>query len=136
MNKLILILIACFGINVSFAQVSTDSLYRDQPRWIAMMDEEGVNYNEAVKAFTLYWQDRAKPHEEEELFESAEAITNLSDTDFHPMLHIAAPQQFAFEYKKFMYWKERVLPFVKEDGTLMTPAERIARWKEEQAARH
>lgn len=95
------------------------------PIWIKMMDADSVNYFDAINAFDIYWQDKQLPKMEHERFIAKEQnnkqINELSvQKDIVP---------YSFEYKKFLHWKERMKPFVKEDGMLMTPKERIVQWE-------
>ncbi len=104
-----------------------------KPSWIAMMDDPNVNYHEAVKAFDTYWKNREKPTEEEERFgsvqdkEKEEKIKQkekkLNDND--------PAKLYAFEYKKFLWWKREMEPFVQTDGHIKSMDQRINEWKEQ-----
>src|SRR3954468_443423 len=41
--------------------------YARHPFWISMMDDEHVNYFEAVKAYEIYWRFHSKPVEEDQI---------------------------------------------------------------------
>jgi hypothetical protein len=43
--------------------------------------------------------------------------------------------KYAFEYKKFIYWQQDVLPFVKDDGRLMSKEEQLDFWKQQHEGR-
>lgn len=86
----------------------------ETPQWIKMMEDPNVNYHEAVKNFDNYWKDKEKPVEEKEIFKTKKAI--IKDYKSKRTL------QYAFEYKKFQYWKRKMLPFVKNDGHLLNKA--------------
>ena len=95
------------------------------PKWIKMMDADSVNYFDAITAFDTYWQDKQLPKMEHERFIAKEQ--NDKQTNELSLQKDIVP--YSFEYKKFLHWKERMKPFVKEDGMLMTPKERIVQWE-------
>jgi hypothetical protein len=98
------------------------------PKWVAMMDDTTANYFEAVENFNNYWSNREKPMEEKELFNSPEKAKEKKTKKTPNM-------EYTFEYKKFKKWQIETLPYVKSDGTILTPSERIQQWKEEKQKR-
>ncbi len=101
--------------------VNDSSIY---PYWIAMMDSPGVNYNAAVRAFNLYWENRDKPTEENG--EGQDIFTPNATEKKHPV-------EYVYEYKRFLDWQQRNKNLVKPDGTLMTGEEIIEQWKKSQS---
>lgn len=119
------------------AQSATSGTTQLQPNWVTMMNQPGVNYYEAVKAFDAYWENKELPVEENELFKASnEEKEEAGFVSKKKSVQTKETQQLAFEYKKFMHWKLKMLPFVKEDGTIMNEEERLAQWKEQRKDRH
>ncbi|UKJ06738.1 hypothetical protein [Solitalea lacus] len=108
------------------------------PSWIALMDDPNVNYFAAVKAFNLYWKHKEKPVEENELFESVEDKEKEEKLERkRERLREDDPAKlYAFEYKRFLWWKEQVEPFVLPDGRIKSMDERIAEWKVQKQHKH
>lgn len=109
----------------------------DQPSWVKMMNQPGVNYYEAIKAFDDYWQNKQVPVGENDLFKASNEEKEHADfVSKKKSGQSGEAEQLAFEYKKFLHWKLKMLPFVKEDGTIMNEEERLAQWKEQRKDRH
>ena len=124
------------GFNL-FAQKNKETDYRKNPVWIQMMEESSVNYFEAVLAFNLYWEHRNKPLEEDELF-SANQEDKMEDNFIARKRSEKneSNEDVAFAYKKFKRWQITNASLIHEDGTLLTPEERIERWKLQHQQRH
>ncbi len=115
--------------------------YERHPAWIAMMDDSTTNYFEAVKAFDLYWKDKERPLEEEELMENGGANTvekvgesKRDKKEEHE--HLAwkndeEHMQMAFYYKRFMDWKLEAEAFVQSNGHVLTLYERRMIWEKD-----
>lgn len=128
-RHLALIMLGLFFCQLSTAQKT--KMKSPEPSWIAMMDDPNVNYYVAVKAFDSYWKNKEKPVEEGELFESAEDIAKEKEMmDKAIKMGKNDPALiYAFEYKRFLIWKNKVEPFVKPDGRIKNMDEVIADWK-------
>ncbi|HPI54144.1 MAG TPA: hypothetical protein PLU10_05590 [Chitinophagaceae bacterium] len=128
----------CFlnGLNL-FAQETKETNYQNNPVWIQMMEDPHANYFEAVNAFNLYWENREKPIVEDELF-SANQEDKMKDNFIASKRSEKneSNQDFAFAYKKFKRWQITNASLIHEDGTLLTPEERIERWKLQHQQRH
>ncbi len=101
-----------------------------------MMEDEQVNYYEAVKAFELFWEGKETPTEENELFEAS--IEEKAQSNFianKKLKQDEVARRYSFEYKKFKHWQQRVLPFVKEDGSIMSKQEQLELWKQQRQGR-
>ena len=96
------------------------------PAWIAMMDDPKVNYHEAVRAFEAYWKDKPLPAQEHERLSSEDPASFRAEP---------ADPDMAFACKRFRRWMIRMEPFVKPDGTLMSPDERVEQWKRQRQNR-
>lgn len=93
-----------------------------EPVWISMMDNPKANYYTAVNEFNNYWKNKEKPNEENRVFKDKK-------------LKQVKAVKYAFEYKKFLEWKKKVFPFVKNDGTIASPEEKRDMWEEEKRNR-
>jgi hypothetical protein len=135
MKKIVFCLLAVIAINTLYAQSNTDAYYRTHPVWISMMSNESVNYYDAVKAFNLFWENKEKPTEENELFSASDTEKESKDFISSKMSLTEDAKKYAFEYKKFIYWQQDVLPFVKDDGQLMSKQEQLDIWKQQHEGR-
>jgi len=115
-----------------FAQSQTDAYYKTHPAWIQMMDKEHVQYDEAIKAFNLYWLDKEKPSGEHALFSAKDPEKATTVQSIQKKKNAQLPAvTYAIEYKKFMHWQQKVLSYLNEDGTVMNAQERIENWKKQ-----
>ena len=136
MKKIFLFIIAFIATSSSFAQESRDSLYSNQPLWIEMMNSPAVNYYEAIKAFDLYWLNKTKPVQENEIFDAKENNERLGEFKSERKIPQSNDtQKYAVEYKKFKHWQKTMLPYVKQDGSIMTKEERLSMWKQQREGR-
>ena len=114
-----------------------DDYTKSTPLWIVMMDDTLTNYFEAQKEFESFWKFRKLPIEEEEII----GHTQLKEEDRRSWISkIFATkklrkeeesERYAFEYKKFKNWERAMHPYVQDDGSILTPAQRIAIWNTE-----
>jgi len=136
MKRLFLILIAALITNISFAQSNKTDHYKVYPVWIQLMEDPSVNYYEAVLAFDTYWENREIPKGEHELFsatnEEKEKEDFISNKKGSQSLDA---RLYVFEYKKFKHWQQQVLPFVKEDGHIMSKEEQLVLWNQQRKDR-
>ncbi|MDI9309476.1 MAG: hypothetical protein QM535_04615 [Limnohabitans sp.] len=106
------------SVSVTIAQNKEDK----EPIWISMMNNPNTNYFTAVSEFNNYWKDKERPNEEEVIFNDKKVKKKKA-------------VKYAFEYKKFLQWQKKVFPFVKNDGTIASPTEKINMWEEEKRNR-
>ena len=106
---------------------SIEKAYAKFPYWIQMMDDEKVNYFEAQKSFEIFWAKREKPVEEKEILgDKNEQYSKDAKALAKRMKRLPAESQnLAFQYKKFLYWSREVKPYVQEDGSILSKAERL-----------
>ncbi len=127
--------LTCF----SFFLQAQDRDYANYPHWIAMIDQPETNYYEALKAYNLYWQNKIKPlDEEEELFQEM----NQKEKDQYEVLKRqlaemtpAQRQEFdrlKYQVKRFKQWRRSVMPYVQEDGRILSYEERMKIWEAQQ----
>jgi hypothetical protein len=118
-----------------FCQKSiAQSTEEKSPEWIKMMDDENVNYNQAVSNFNAYWEKREKPTEEEEVFNDKDFFKKQkSSTKKSKNIE---PEKYSFEYKKFLDWKRSVAPYVQSDGRILSQQEQLEIWEQEKKNRN
>jgi hypothetical protein len=132
MKHILVFLLAVVAYSNAMAQGKSPDYYRNNPVWIQMMDEEHVKYAEAVKAFNLFWENREKPTEENEMFSASEQEKEQKDFVTRKKAHKEADAvKYAFEFKKFMRWQVKVQSYLNVDGTVMNADERIVAWKKQ-----
>lgn len=129
--------------SLSFAQTSdytvTDkaklALYHSTPVWKEMIADTNANYFEVQKAFELFWEGKELPTEEDEIIGEKRKLKNnfinrtFNATELKAQL---LKEELAFDYKKYRWWLMKTEPYVKEDGSIMTPSERLQLWKQQQ----
>jgi hypothetical protein len=132
----------------SFAQTKTHytkTEMKKNPVWIEMINDEHVNYFEALKAFELYFATHRFPvMEEEEMgkneklkerIEKSEAKYKKKKRKIKADPDAAQKEKheeakLAFEVKKFNHWEMQTRPYAKNDGSIMSAEERMKIWKE------
>lgn len=127
--------------NLSFAQTEQISdkaklaLYRSTPVWKDMIADTNANYFEVQQAFELFWEGKELPTEEDEIIgEKRKLKNNFINRTFNAS-ELKAQQlkeELAFDYKKYTWWLLKMQPYVKDDGSIMTPTERLQLWKQQQ----
>ena len=105
--------------------------YAQKPYWVQMMDIEGVNFNETLKAYDVYWQHHKIPEEQGDRYlgKGDQTIKKVSKKELKERREDA---EMSFQVKKFQHWKIKNEPFVKENGNIMTAAERLQFHKQHQ----
>ena len=112
-----------------------------QPLWVHQMQKDNTNYFKTVKHFERYWEHHFKPNEEEEEYSSNEKKQVREEEDLDPRRFIVKlfkseeegkekSNKLLIYYKNFNKWQLEMLPYVKSNGSIMTPDERIAAWKQ------
>jgi hypothetical protein len=106
---------------------SIEKAYAKFPYWIQMMEDEKANYFEAQKSFEIFWAKREKPLEEEEILGDKNEEYSKDAKALAKRMKKLPPesQNLAFQYKKFLYWSREVKPYVQEDGSILSKAERL-----------
>jgi hypothetical protein len=111
--------------------------FKENPTWINMMEDSTVNYYEAIKTFNNYWKGKIKPIEEMDI-KDMEALTAEEKEirkNYFQNLSLQERAEFdllQYHYKRFKQWKKEILPFVQEDGRILTMNERIEIWNKQQ----
>lgn len=105
------------------------------PDWITMMDDPNVNFFVIEKSFNDYWKGKELPVEEDEILD----VKNNSERKrgFLGLFKRKESeerkegQQYAFEYKKYQWWRRQVLPYVQPDGTILSKDQQIRIWQQQ-----
>lgn len=133
--------ILCFVLRGNSQAVqSATSDYANSPVWISMIDKPETNYYEAIKAYEAYWKVHVKPvnsEEEEEGFINEPANEREREKeerkhrkekkpDAAQLKQMEERDRMIYQCKRFENWKQEVLPFVQEDGRILTMQERQA----------
>jgi hypothetical protein len=124
-RKYIFVVFLFFSLGSSAQQRSlTEKDYAQKPYWIQMMEVEGVNFNEAIKAYDVYWQHHDLPGEEGDRYigKGDQKKKKISKKELRERREEA---EMRFQVKKFLHWKIKNEPFVKDNGNIMTAEERL-----------
>lgn len=135
MKKAILTVLLISAFAMAKAQKPTHYTERDyarSPVWITMMQDTLSNYFEVEKAFNTYFQHHIKPEgEEAEINEYREREKTVSK---RRRRKIEAENSLRMDVKRYELWHEKMLPYVQDDGHILTPAERLKIWREQSGA--
>ena len=139
-NKIKLLLIVLFALvtslNAQNIRYSKSELEKS-PVWIGMMEDTLTNFYDAQRAFETYWSIRPKPIEEEEIIGHSELKAEERKNRLFKIFALKKERReqeaelYAFEYKKFKNWERANLPYVQDDGSILTPSQRISILKEQ-----
>lgn len=140
MKKYYLALIAFISVML-FAQCASQ-----RPGWVKAMDKPNVNYYKACKKFDRYWskhlpvscdeEDYERGNKSEVKGELEEELEGRDNRPFYVKLFQSREKAqersngLNIERKGFEKWRLEKKPYIKEDGSLMTPEERIAAWEQ------
>ena len=116
--------------------------YATNPVWIKMIDDPKTNYYEAIKAFDTYWNGKLKPmleEEEEGISGGKESREQKREHEaYEKKLKAMTPTEknefdlMVYQCKRFENWKREILPYVQEDGRILTIEERIQIYNRQQ----
>lgn len=133
----LLLLLAISASTKAQSNHYTKAELEKSPLWISMMEDTLTNFFEAQHAFQTYWSIRPQPIEEDEILGHTE-LKEAERKSWLQKIFFAKKEQrekeaelYSFEYKKFKYWERATQPYVQDDGSILTPAQRIAIWKEQ-----
>ena len=140
LKTLLFFFVSIFIVSGIFAQ-SPQKLkeYSRNPVWIEMMEDSSVNYFEAEKAFNEFWSIRPIPEEENKMIgerhENEKKKSHFLPFKSKKEKMKEESEKYTFQYKKFKHWQMLVLPYVQEDGRILSQEERIQIWKEVQQSK-
>jgi len=136
LKKIYFLLIVLFFGNLCYAQqakVYTVKEYAKNPVWISMIKDTSVNFFEAERAFNIYFEHHPKPNgENEQIGEYAKSEKYPSPKEKRKMQD---QDHMRIEVKKYERWHDRMFPYVKADGTILTPTQRLEVWKDNKATK-
>jgi len=143
MKALRLIVILSFMATVTYGQdskVKRIADYKTEPVWITMMEDPNVVYNEAVKAFNIYWSDKIEPEEEDELITEGKFTRLQLDSAREVRSKWSQAQlneymEMKYQFKRFKNWKRINWPYVQSDGRILSEQERIEIYQQQQKDR-
>lgn len=95
-----------------------------------MMNDSNTNYFEAIKAYNIFWSNKNKPEVENDIL--GQTKNNVSEKEIEKLSKREKKiyNLYALDIKKFEAWQRRVLPFVQEDGRILTNEEKLKLWEE------
>jgi hypothetical protein len=108
------------------------ALYRITPVWKDMIDDTSANFFVVQKAFELFWKDKELPEDEEEVIGEKGRLKNTFINRMFNGRELREQQlreSLSFDYKRYRRWLIKMEPYVKDDGSIMTPTERLQLWK-------
>jgi hypothetical protein len=122
----IILILMLLSSAVAAAQQSgtyTEKQYAKEPLWIDMVDDTLTNYFEAEKAYAIYWQHHEKPETEHDIIGEREERKKIPSK--RKQRKLEAEDAMHMAVRKYEKWHELIIPYVKEDGHIMYPSERL-----------
>lgn len=110
------------------------AMYRISPVWKDMINDTSANFFEVQKAFQLFWDGKELPEEEEDVIGEKGRLKNSFVNKLFNNRELKEQQlreSLTFDYKRYRRWIIKTEPYVKEDGSIMTPTERIQLWEKQ-----
>ena len=138
MRRLLFFIFSFLLVSSALAQEivlpKNDNYYRKNPVWIQLMVDENVNFFEIEKAFELYWENREKPLEEHDVIGEAKENDKMEKRYIKRLFKktTLTDKELAFEVKRYNQWKMLVLPYVQNDGSILTKDQQLEIWRKEQ----
>jgi hypothetical protein len=108
------------------------ALYRFEPVWKDMINDTSANFFEVQKAFELFWNGKELPKEEDDIIGEKAKLKNTFINKIFNSRELKEQQlreSLAFDYKRYRRWIIKMAPYVKDDGSILTPTERIQLWQ-------
>ncbi len=143
---LITILLMFFSVTIQAQEKARKVNYEKEPAWITMMDDPNANYYETIKAFKKYYGERPLPEEpfDPESGDSFEKDIGLEDEEdgkekskkeLEREARKIDPKEpnLSGEVRAFRAWFYSIKPWVREDGSIVSPAEQRAIVEKQQA---
>ena len=130
MKQVYIFLFCCCVVYTSQAQQKaySEKEYAKTPVWIEMIKDTSVNFFDAENAYKTYFKHHEKPEgEQEDIGEHAKREKHPSKREQRKM---QKENHMRMEVKKYEHWRDRILPYVQPDGTILTPAQRLQIWKD------
>ncbi len=137
-------LLICVSVKVKAQYTTSTESSTSKPVWIQMMEDENVNYYEAVAAYESYFKTHPMPGEEveEELmgadkesqkeYEREMKRENKKIKTDEQRKELVEREQLSYQVKRFRNWMQEVKPFVQENGHILTSSEQYTIWQKQQ----
>ena len=127
MKKWVILLLGFAIVTTTNAQKSKYNAqdYAQKPIWLSMVADTSVNFFEAEKAFNTYFQHHEKPNGEEESI-GEQPKKHYSKKERREMQE---KDHLRMDVKRYQRWHDKMLPFVRPDGRILTPNQRLEIWK-------
>lgn len=106
----------------------TEKDYAREPLWIAMLDDTTANYFEVEKAFNTYFKHNDLPASEHDMIGEYKAREKTPSKK--KQIKVEQDSYLRRQVKKYHRWHEKMLPYVQDDGRILTPTERLAIWQQ------
>jgi hypothetical protein len=109
------------------------ALYRNTPVWKDMIDDTTANFFVVQKAFELFWNGKELPEEEDEVIGEKGRLKNTFINRIFNGRELKEQQlreSLSFDYKRYRRWLIKTEPYIKDDGSIMTPTERLELWNQ------
>ena len=111
----------------------TDKDYARSPLWISMIKDTSANYFEVEKAYKIYFMHHEKPAgENDEIGEHQEREKHPSKREQRKMQQ---ENHLRMDVKRYERWHDSMKPYVQDDGSILSPAQRIEIWKSQRSAK-
>jgi adenylate kinase family enzyme len=109
---------------ISQENSKNEKLYAKEPVWINMIDDTLSNYFEVEKAFDTYWKYHEKPETEHDVI-GEYVEREAGRVSKRKQRKIDGENTVRMAVKKYEVWHELIIPYVKSDGRIMYPSERL-----------
>jgi len=131
MKKCSLLILSCAIVfQLSAQQKNLEKDYARKPLWIGMMDDTTANFFEVEKAYNTYWAHHEKPEGENDVIGEHKEREKIPSK--RKQRKISSENDLRMAIKKYERWHEDTLPWVQDNGRILTPTERLAIWKAQQ----
>ncbi len=112
-------------------KVFSDKDYTKNPLWIEMIKDTTTNFFEVEKAYKLYFSVHKKPAGEHEII--GEKDKNDKFPTKKERKKLEQENKMRIEVKKYEHWHDMMLPYVQQNGHILTPSERLKIWAQQKS---
>ena len=100
----------------------------DSLLWVNGIDDPNVNYYKMLESFEAYWDGKIKPTDNHG---EAKNIYKDEDSPENSRKDGVNKNDYVYEYKRFLNWKQRTMNLVKPDGSIMSTEEIYNNWQQQ-----
>ena len=112
-------------------KVFSDKDYTKNPLWIEMIKDTTTNFFEVEKAYKLYFSVHKKHAGEHEII--GEKDKNDKFPTKKERKKLEQENKMRIEVKKYEHWHDMMLPYVQQNGHILTPSERLKIWAQQKS---